>query len=41
MFDWDVMPYHNLTKDRLEKALSVLNQIKEILDTINENRQNG
>lgn len=40
-FDEEVLPYHNLTRDRLEKALKILLQLKEVHDTINKNRSNG
>lgn len=32
--DNSVVPYHNLTKDRLDKAFEILNNIKEIIETI-------
>ena len=33
-FDQDVLPFHNLTKDRLDKSFEVLNHIKEIIDAV-------
>ena len=39
--DSEVLPYENLTRDRLEKAFNILNQIKEVLDTVEKNRQKG
>lgn len=40
-FDEEVLPYHSLTKDRLEKAFDILQQIKEIQDTIQNKRSHG
>jgi predicted DNA-binding WGR domain protein len=40
-FDEEVLPFHNLTRDRLEKANGILMQIQEIITSIQKNRQKG
>lgn len=33
-FDEETLPFHNLTKDRLDKAYEILNHIKEVIDAV-------
>ncbi len=39
--DWEILPQHSLTRDRLEKALSILKQIEEIIETVNKGKKDG